>query len=168
MVYPDDARRNLFYFPPGDLAIGIGEAGEPDIHLLHARYTGTAARGDRGTAVVRSIFTLRLVMSGPTLQQINDARRALSASIGGSIELRPLPIRRLESAIVYATAGIGAGAPAAPGENGRALPAGHFEAGESAPARRATGTGPSGSTRSGSGQRTHSSCRTRSNADASR
>jgi hypothetical protein len=134
VVYPDDARRNLFYFPPGDLVIATSGTGEPDIHLLHARYTGSAATGDRGTAVVRSIFSLRLVMSGPTLQQINDARRALSASVG-STELRPLPIRRLESAIVYASAA-GSDAPAASGENARALPAGHFEATENGAAPR--------------------------------
>src|SRR5438132_10451484 len=99
VVYADDARRSLFYFPPGDLAIPTGGQGEPDVHLLHARYTGSAATGDRGTAVVRSIFTVRLVMSGPTLQQINDTRLALAAAGAGSIELRPLPIRRLESAI---------------------------------------------------------------------
>ena len=103
-VYPDDTRRNLFYFAPGDLAIATGEGGEPDVHLLHARYTGSAPTGDRGTAVVRSIFTVRLVMSGPTPREINDARAALSASGRGTIELRPLPIRRLETAIVYASA----------------------------------------------------------------
>ena len=129
VVYPDDARQNLFYFPPGDLVIATGEAGGPDVHLLHARYTGSAATGDRGTAVVRSIFTVRLVMSGPTLPQINEARKALSASAGAPTELRPLPIRRVESAIVYATAD-GAGAPEAPGEKARVLPSGHFEASE--------------------------------------
>jgi hypothetical protein len=133
IVYPDDARRNLFYFPPGDLVIATSEAGEPDVHLLHARYTGSAATGDRGTAVIRSIFTLRLVMSGPTLQQITDARKVLSAVTGGSTELRPLPIRRVESAIVYATAPGSAASPSS-GEAGRALPAGHFEPTESAAA----------------------------------
>ena len=29
VVYPDDARRNLFYFPPGDLVIATGEAARP-------------------------------------------------------------------------------------------------------------------------------------------
>ena len=122
-VYPDDARRNLFYFAPGDLAIATRDGGQPDLHLLHARYTGTAATGDRGTAVVRSIFTVRIVMNGPTLRDVNAARAALSAATSGSIELRPLPIRRVESAIVYAPV---------EGHTERALPSGHFEAAENA------------------------------------
>lgn len=102
-VYPDHARRTLFYYPPGELTIAVTQDGAPDVHLLHARYTGSAAMGDRGAKMVRSIFTLRLVMNGPTTVQLTAARRELTASVGGAIELRPLPIRRLESAVVYAT-----------------------------------------------------------------
>jgi hypothetical protein len=119
-VYPDHARPTLFYYPPGELTIAV-KAGAFDVHLLHARYTGSAATGDRGATMVRSIFTLRLVMNGPTPLELTAARRELTASVGagagaGAIELRPLPIRRLESAIVYASASSTA-----------ALPAGHAE-----------------------------------------
>lgn len=133
-VYADEVRRNLFYYPPGDLAIAVGDEGEPDIHLLHARYTGSAAMGDRGTAVVRSILTLRVVMAGPTPPELAEARKALVAAAGGPIELRPLPIRRLESAIVYAPiapAGAPDTAPPVASPDVRPpqpLPPGHFEA----------------------------------------
>jgi hypothetical protein len=134
-VYPDDVRGNVFYYPPGELAIAVRDDGAPAVHLLHARYTGSAATGDRGRAVVRSILTLRVVMAGPRPPQLAEARRALAAAGHATIELRPLPIRRLESAIVYA--------PVAPGADGeersaiesagaaaepQALPRGHFEA----------------------------------------
>jgi hypothetical protein len=116
-VYPDHARPTLFYYPPGELTIAVKD-GAFDVHLLHARYTGSAATGDRGATMVRSIFTLRLVMNGPTPLELTAARRELTATIvgGGAIELRPLPIRRLESAIVYASA-----------TSTAALPAGHAE-----------------------------------------
>jgi hypothetical protein len=133
LVYPDDAKRSVFYFPPGDLVIAATEEGAPDIHLLHARYTGSVATGDAGTLVVRSIFTVRLVMSGPSRQQIESARKALAASAGGRIELRPLPIRRIESAIVYA-ADQSARAPAA-AEPTQVLPSGHFEESDDAAPR---------------------------------
>jgi hypothetical protein len=130
LVYPDDAKRSVFYFPPGDLMIAATEEGAPDIHLIHARYTGSASTGDRGVAVVRSVFSVRLIMNGPTRQEIESARIALTASAGGRIELRPLPIRRIESAIVFAAADRSEGSPA-PGPV-QVLPPGHFEETEDA------------------------------------
>ncbi len=160
-VYPDDARRTLFYYPPGELTIAVKQDGAPDVHLLHARYTGSAATGDRGATMVRSIFTLRLVMNGPTPLELTAARRELTASVGGAIELRPLPIRRLESAIVVR------GCRLRMRSDGTALPAGHVE--ESRMRRgRATATGPNASTRSASTPPTRNCCRKRSNAAASR
>src|SRR6185295_171921 len=79
---------------------------------------------DQGASVLRSIFTIRVVMNGPTGAELTAARTALVASTGGTIELRPLPIRRLESAVVYAPI---AQQPAA----ATPMPAGHFEASES-------------------------------------
>ena len=127
-VYPDDKRPNVFYYPPGELAVATRDGGAPDIHLLHARYTGSVVNRDQGTAVARSIFTVRVVMSGPAPSDLSAARQALAASGGARVELRPLPIRRVESAIVYAAATAGA-PPLQP------LPAGHFEEAESAPPR---------------------------------
>lgn len=136
-VYPDDTRRNLFFYPPGDLEIGTRQNGEPDVRLLHARYTGSAATADRGLAVLRSIFSLRLVMAGPTQAEIAAARAALKAPGLGTVELRPLPIRRLDSALVYATvAPTTAGESAPPQDAGeQPLPPGHFEAAEGSPPR---------------------------------
>lgn len=123
-VYPDDTRRNLFFYPPGDLELGTRQNGEPDVRLLHARYTGSAATADRGRAVLRSILSLRLIMAGPTQAEVAAARAALTAQGVGTIELRPLPIRRLDAALVYATVA---------GE--QPLPSGHFEAADGSPPR---------------------------------
>jgi hypothetical protein len=134
-VYPDDARANVFYYPPGELAVAVGSDGAPDVHLLHARYTGSASTGDRGVALVRSIFTVRVTMAGPLPAELTAARRALAAD-GRSIELRPLPIRRVESAIVYAPAtpvAASDGAAASEAEP-QPLPDGHFESSASAAA----------------------------------
>jgi hypothetical protein len=101
-VYPDDARPNLFYYAPGELAIAQNADGTPDVHFMHVRYTGNAASGDRGTVLLRSTLNLRVVMAGPSPADIRAAQQALRA-IGRqtSTELRPLPIRRLDSALVY-------------------------------------------------------------------
>jgi hypothetical protein len=129
-VYPDDQRPDLFYYGPGDLAMATAPDGEPDLHFLHARYTGSAATADRGTTTFRSVLTFRIRMSGPTGQQIADARRTL-AGRGRTIELRPLPIRRLESALVYVPA-----AAESPSSSSRSLSDGHFEQADDAAAPR--------------------------------
>ena len=137
-VYPDDVRPRLYYYAPGELAIATREGGAPDVHLLHVRYTGSVVTRDQGTALLRSIFSVRVVLSGPTAAQLAEGRKRLADETGASVELRPLPIRRLESAIVYAPIVEPAAAAASPGSPGgepaspRALPAGHFEPSERA------------------------------------
>ena len=117
------------YHPPGELAIATRSDGSPDVHLLHARYTGSVVTRDQGTSVIRSIFTVRVVMSGPTPAQLTAVRQSLAGAAGSAVELRPLPIRRVESAIVYA----GAADHGAPAET--PLPPAHIESTEAAPPR---------------------------------
>jgi hypothetical protein len=91
------------------------------------RYTGSAVGGDRGRVVYRSILNFRVTLPPPSASDLQSVRRALAAP--GPIELRPLPIQRLDAALVYAPVGTA-------GE-GTALPPGHFEAAEGeAPAAR--------------------------------
>jgi hypothetical protein len=134
-VFPDDNQPGRFYYPPGDLTIAQDAAGKPHLHFLHVRYTGSGAMGDRGLAVFRSVLTLRVVLAGPTLADVKSVRDALvRANPRLSIELRPLSIRRLEAALVYAPVTAAAATPA------KELPAGHFEGeaeaeGKAAPAQ---------------------------------
>ena len=121
-VYPDDRRATLYYYGPGEIAVALDADGRPDLHLLQTRYTGNAAAGDRGTIVFRSLLSVRVVQQAASPQELESARRAL----GAAVELRPVPIQRLEAALVYAA--VGADAPPAPaGEDARPLPGGHFE-----------------------------------------
>jgi hypothetical protein len=119
-VFPDDRRPNLFYYPPGQLALVTDAAGRPDFQLLEMRYTGTDVEGDTGTQRFRNILSMRLTLNGPSLADLRAARTALGG--GSALELRPLPISRLEAVVVYAPTG---------GGGSTTLPSGHFEADES-------------------------------------
>jgi len=125
-VYPDDRRAGLYYYPPGDLRVSLDQDGRPELRLFEVRYVGTAAAGDQGEHMFRSLFTFKVVMDGPGLQEIEAARKALKASRRrGSVELRPMPVDRLESALVYAPV-----VPIDTETEEQLLPEGHFEAEE--------------------------------------
>lgn len=130
LVYPDYRRSGLFYYPPGDLALATDEAGRPDVQLLEMRYYGTRADGHPGLIHFRSMFSFRVVMDEPTHAQLQDARTELEDR-GGRVELRPLPIRRLEAAVVYAPIG-GERPPETSESEGGALAGGFFESADPA------------------------------------
>ena len=74
-VYSDDARPNVFYYPPGDLAVATREDGSPDVHLLLARYTGSVATHDQGRALYRSVLTVHVVLGGRRLRRLGRLGR---------------------------------------------------------------------------------------------
>jgi hypothetical protein len=117
IVYADDQRPGLFFYGPGDLAVATDREGRPDFHFLQMRYTGSVVRADRGSIVHRSVLSFRVTMQTPTAEELASARRALGPR---PAELRPLPIRRLEAAVVYTPLG-------EPEEKATPLPEGHFE-----------------------------------------
>lgn len=123
-LYPDDARAGLYYYPPGGLVLAQDSEQKPDLHLLQVRYTGTASTGDRGTALFRSVLSFRVVMDGPTLETLDAAKKALRTSQRrGTIELRPLPVARLATALVYTPIGT-----SSEPSSSQLLTGGHFEA----------------------------------------
>jgi hypothetical protein len=129
-LFPDDRRPDLFYYTPGDLALGSDAAGHPDIRLLEMRYYGTGADGHPGLIHFRALLSFRVEMAGPGHDELESALAELEAQ-HGRVELRPLPIRRIEAAVVYAPIGE-PGAAERPSDEGGALRDGHFEPGDSA------------------------------------
>ncbi|NSW55788.1 MAG: hypothetical protein HPY44_07245 [Armatimonadetes bacterium] len=116
-VYRDDKITSRYYYPPGQVALVTDDEGRPDLRFLQMRYVGTSAAGDRGAVLHRSILTFRVRLDGPSLADIEAARRALYKP-GRTVDLRPLPISRLDSALVYATVRQ---------DPPQAIPDGHFE-----------------------------------------
>jgi hypothetical protein len=119
ILYPDDQKPGLLYYGPGELGVARAADGRPDIHFLQMRYTGSAVGGDRGRILYQSILGFRVTHLPPSASDLQAARK----SVPGAVELRPLPIRRLDATLVYASVGQPAG-------EGTPLPGGHFEAAE--------------------------------------
>jgi hypothetical protein len=122
-VFSDVRRAGLFYYVPGEMAVAQSAGGKPELTFLHVRYTGTGAMGDRGRTFFRSVLTFRVRFGGPSATELRDAKTLLRRSAtASSIELRPLPIRRLDAALVFATLSSGAESPAP-----AVVSEGHFE-----------------------------------------
>lgn len=119
ICYQDDVRPNRWYYTPGELQVAADPEGKPDFRFLETRYMGTAAARDQGTFTARSLVTFRVKLPRAPAEELARAARELGGS--GSVELRPYPIRRIETALVYASIG-------APDTT--ALPAGRFESSE--------------------------------------
>ncbi len=110
-VFADDSRRDVFYYPPGALALATATDGTPSLHLLYTRYIGSLATNDPGARVFRSVLTFTVVMQNPSASVLQGAKAALVAGgVPASVEVRPLPIRRVDAALVYTAIGQSAAA----------------------------------------------------------
>ena len=119
-VYGDDRLPRRWYYGPAELKVAAGDDGKPDFHFLDTRYTGTAVVRDQGVATHKSLVTFRVRLPRPSSEELAAAARAL----GAGADLRPFPIRRIETALVYASIG---------GSDTTALPPGRFESGDATP-----------------------------------
>lgn len=132
IVYPDVSRPDLYYYPPGNLRLATEEDERPELQLLQMRYTGTAAMGDQGARMLRSLLSFRVIMDGPAAEELESARNWLRTRAAGSgsqmaIELRPVPVQRLETALMYTPIGAPDLQPARPLPEGRLEVAGEAE-----------------------------------------
>lgn len=106
MVFADDARPDLWYVGPSELRIATGPAGAPDVSFLEMRYVGNITAGTRGLVLHKSLVTMRVQMPPYSREDLDHAARTLAPG-GRAVELRPLPIRRIEASLVYAPVGAG-------------------------------------------------------------
>ena len=113
-VYTDDTRPNRFYYAPAEIAVVTTPDGKPDFHFLETRYTGSALARDRGIILHKSLVTFTVRLPHPSSEEV---RRAAS-ELGAGADLRPFPVKKIATALVYAVIG---------GDT-TSLPPGRFEA----------------------------------------
>lgn len=122
-LFPDLTQGSLFYYSPRGLRLQTDVEGRPDLEFLQVRYVGTRAAGDQGETLFRSLLALGVEMESPEQPELDAARRELEGRLDRRIELRPLPVGRVEAVLLYSDLG---GQDGAQGET--VLPGGHFEA----------------------------------------
>ena len=119
-IYSDASNARLYYYAPPEIQLVRDSDGKPDFHFLETRYTGTALSKDAGLTRHATLLSFRLELPRIPAQELTQAARTLGGS-GRPAEIRPLPIRSLKTALVYATVGI-------PDQVATPLPSGRFEA----------------------------------------
>ncbi|HRG53759.1 MAG TPA: hypothetical protein PLL00_13065, partial [Bacteroidia bacterium] len=100
-VYPDVKKKTVFYYAPGDIVLANDNFGVPLYKFFQMRYTGSQATGDQGKITYKSIleFTVQLKhLDAATIDGIINTLKLKAPKP----ELYPLPIKRIESGLVYA------------------------------------------------------------------
>ncbi len=103
-VYSDSTKPQLFYYAPPEIELAKDPDGKPDFHFLMTRYTGTALSRDRGVERYKSLITFRVLLPRVPAEELTRAAQTLGSQ-GRPAEIRPLPIRSMKTALVYATVG---------------------------------------------------------------
>jgi hypothetical protein len=98
-VYPDHQLRGTWYFEPGEIRLDIVD-GHPDLHFKIFRYIGQRETGDTDAFSIRGVLTFGLKQE-ITHEAIAVARRVLEGRQGFKA-LQPLPLKQLDSTLVYA------------------------------------------------------------------
>src|SRR5439155_46103 len=78
--------------------------GKPDFHFLDTRYVGNVTSSDRGQLIHRSLISFRVQLAPVPEDELTEAGRSALPGVLRP-EWRPLPIRRLEAALVFAPTG---------------------------------------------------------------
>jgi len=106
-VYPDAKDPVTFYYSPGALRLAEDPPGAPDLRFLQMIYAGTSATDDAGKLVARSVLSFRIEHERISDADLRGAERALPAGA----RLRALPIRRIETNLVWTPVGPDAAPP---------------------------------------------------------
>lgn len=104
VVFPDDSRADLFYYAPLEMRLVTGTDGRPEFSFVEMRYTGSGRSLDRGLILHRNLLTAQVELPSRSADDLAACARALGAA-GRSPELRPLPIRRIDAALIYTAIG---------------------------------------------------------------
>jgi hypothetical protein len=125
-VYPDLKKKTVFYYAPGDLVLAKDNFGVPLYKFFQMRYTGSTATGDQGKINYRSILEFTINMTRTEASKLEDIRSSLKKRSGHEIELLPVPIKKVETVLVYALDVAGGKK-----EQASAIQGGNFEQSES-------------------------------------
>lgn len=102
-VYADYILNSQYYYAPGRLKLVVNNDGRPDFKFIQMRYTGTRARADQGVLRFKSLLKFSIKMTKISARLFQQIKSQLEVN-GKSVSLKPLPLHKIESLLVYVTA----------------------------------------------------------------
>lgn len=102
-IYPDHRDGSLFWYVRDRLDLAAGD-GAPAFSFERFRYKGNAATGDSEVFWARGVLSFAVRFDVPP-GALAAAERALAGGVRRPVTLRPLPLERVESELIYVAAG---------------------------------------------------------------
>ncbi len=99
ILFEDLRNPTLRYYAPGRLKLKIKENGQPDFIMTQLRYTGVSLSGDQGDKRFTNIVQMTIQMEDIDVVSLDKMKNRFRLRPG--IKLSPLPIRNLESALIF-------------------------------------------------------------------
>jgi hypothetical protein len=111
VVWADSEDPGLFYYLPGELRIARRADGGSDAAFLAVRYLGTTLGGDSERSFVRSCLTAQVEMVPQDQDALAQAASELRRERGRAVRVLPVPVQRIKTALVFASADTGSARP---------------------------------------------------------
>lgn len=100
-VYRDFNNHDQYYYSPGRIELSKNSIGKPEFKFLQMRYSGSAATGDQGKFLYKSILQLTVNFQGVNAEDLDAIRNYLG--LDPNILLSPLPIHNVDAHLIYAS-----------------------------------------------------------------
>ncbi len=95
-VFQDYKNKNLYYFAPSKIVLATETDGKPKFSLLSMRFTGTNATGNAGEKRFLNLVQFTVNLDNPSA----DVLKNIKAQLGKNAQLKPIPIRSIETQLV--------------------------------------------------------------------
>ncbi|MFT4600983.1 MAG: hypothetical protein ACI857_001160 [Arenicella sp.] len=99
-IYKDYDNKDQYYYSPGGILISENNEGKPEFKFLQMRYSGSAATGDKGKFLFKSILQVAVNFQTVKALELDAIRMAMGTN--ENARFSPLPISDVNAFLVYA------------------------------------------------------------------
>jgi hypothetical protein len=100
-IYQDFKNNNVYYFEPPDYILAKDDNGKPEFKMIKMRYTGTRASGDNETFKYSNLLQFKIITDRSIAGDLNELKKMLKSRTRTNVQLKPLPVSRFETILVF-------------------------------------------------------------------